>query len=67
MLPAGSLSIDAHDNIVEVRDKTVVLLGVADLIVVDEPDALLICHRERAQQVGKIPDRLRQAGKESLT
>jgi mannose-1-phosphate guanylyltransferase len=67
VLPDGCFGIEAQRNIVESRGKTVVLLGVSDLIVVDEPDALLICHRDRAQEVGKIPDHLRQAGKESLT
>jgi mannose-1-phosphate guanylyltransferase len=67
VLPDGSFGIESRRNIVESGGKTVVLLGVSDLIVVDEPDALLVCHRDRAQQVGKIPDRLREAGKESLT
>lgn len=40
--------------------------GVSDLIVVDEPDALLICHRDKAQSVKQIVDRLKQAGREDL-
>jgi mannose-1-phosphate guanylyltransferase len=67
VLPEASLAVESRSNIVEVRGKTVVLLGVSDLIVVEEDDALLICHRDRAQQVGQVPQRLRQAGKESLT
>jgi mannose-1-phosphate guanylyltransferase len=67
VLPAGALALDAARNVVEVNGKTVVLLGVSDLIVVDEADALLICHRDRAQHVGQIPARLRAAGKDSLT
>jgi mannose-1-phosphate guanylyltransferase len=67
VLPDGAIGIDAQRNIVDSRGRTVVLLGVSDLIVVDEPDALLVCHRDRAQQVGAIPERLRRAGKESLT
>ena len=60
------MAVDAHANIVEGGARTVVLLGVSDLIVVDTEDALLVCHRERAQQVGEIPARLRRLGKESL-
>jgi mannose-1-phosphate guanylyltransferase len=67
VLPEGALALDAARNVVDVRGRTVVLLGVSDLIVVDEADALLICHRDRAQQVGQIPARLREAGKDSLT
>jgi mannose-1-phosphate guanylyltransferase len=40
--------------------------GVSDLIVVDEPDALLICHRDKAQSVKQIVDRLRLEGREDL-
>jgi mannose-1-phosphate guanylyltransferase len=67
VLPAGSHAIDARGNIVESRGKPVVLLGVEDLIVVEEADALLVCRRDRAQEVGKIPERLRQSGQETLT
>lgn len=67
VLPEGALVIDAEHNIVDSSGRTVVLLGVSDLIIVDAPDALLVCHRDRAQQVGTIPERLRRAGKDSLT
>jgi mannose-1-phosphate guanylyltransferase len=40
--------------------------GVADLIVVDADDALLICHRDRAQSVKQIVERLRADGREDL-
>ena len=49
-----SVCLDAHDNFVDARGKTVALLGVKDLIVVDTPDALLVASRDRAQQVGDI-------------
>ena len=50
----NSVCLDAHDNFVDARGKTVALLGVKDLIVVDTPDALLVATRDRAQQVGDI-------------
>ncbi len=40
------------------------LLGVRDLIVVDTPDALLVCPRERAQEVKKLVDELKDRGEE---
>lgn len=67
VIPDDGVAIDAERNIVEVGGKTVVLLGVSDLIVVDESDALLICRRDRAQQVGSIPARLADMGREDLT
>ncbi len=67
VMPPGGLAVEAANNVVETAGRTVVLIGVSDLIVVDAEDALLVCHRDRAQEVGKIPDRLRQRGQGSLT
>jgi len=47
-------SIDATGNFLWSPDKFVAAIGVRDLVLVDTPDALLICPRERAQDVGKI-------------
>lgn len=40
--------------------------GLNDLIVVDEPDALMICRREKAQDVKKIVDQLQALGRTEL-
>ena len=45
---------DAAGNLLWSPGKFVAAIGVSDLIVVDTPDALLICPRDRAQDVGKI-------------
>jgi mannose-1-phosphate guanylyltransferase len=66
-LSEQALAIDARDNFVDSERRTVVLLGVQDLVVVDTEDALLVCHRDRAQQVGQIPEQLRRHDKEDLT
>jgi len=47
-------ALDACGNLISCPGKTTALIGVNDLIVVDTPDALLICPRDRAQDVGKI-------------
>ena len=56
-------AIDSSNNIVFEEDgTTVALLGVHDLIVVQTPDAVLICHRHEAERIkdliGKIPPEL---------
>jgi len=40
--------------------------GLEDLIIVDEPDALLICRRDRAQDVKTIVERLAAEGRADL-
>jgi mannose-1-phosphate guanylyltransferase len=37
-------------------------LGVRDLIVVDTPDAVLVCRRDRAQDIKKLTELLREKG-----
>jgi len=41
-------------------------IGLQDLIIVDEPDALLICRKDRAQEVKTIVDRLQALGRTDL-
>jgi mannose-1-phosphate guanylyltransferase len=46
--------------------RTVALLGMRDVVVVDTADALLVCPRERAQQVRGIVDELKSRGDTDL-
>jgi mannose-1-phosphate guanylyltransferase len=47
-------ALDAEGNLFFSPKKFVAAIGVRDLILVDTPDALLICPRDRAQDAGKI-------------
>jgi mannose-1-phosphate guanylyltransferase len=58
--------IDARGNYVYAPGKTVALLGVSDLVVVETADALLITTRERSQDVGKVVAELKARGREDL-
>jgi len=49
-----SFALDATGNFLWSRKKFVAAIGVHDLVVVETHDALLICPRERAQDVGKV-------------
>lgn len=44
----------AEGNYVNASGKLVALVGVKNLVVVDTPDALLICDRDQAQKVGDL-------------
>jgi len=48
------VALDASGNFLWSPNKFVAAIGVRDLVVVETDDALLICPRERAQDVGKI-------------
>lgn len=58
------MALESRSNVVFSRRKLCVLLGVDDLIVVDTEDALLLCPVNRAQDIGKILDVMRQRGME---
>ncbi len=47
-------ALDAHGNFFWSPKKFVAAVGIRDLVVVETEDAILICPRDRAQDVGKI-------------
>jgi mannose-1-phosphate guanylyltransferase len=64
---APPVLIDAQHNVVwSATDKTVALLGVKDLLVIQTTDALLVCANHRAQDVRKIVDELARRGHRDL-
>ena len=56
------LSHNAHNNYVKSEDRLTALVGVENLIVIDTPDALMIAHKDHAQDVKHIVARLKQSG-----
>jgi mannose-1-phosphate guanylyltransferase len=65
-LPENTISQGSAGNYVHAGGKMVALLGVSNLIVIDTPDALLVAHRDSAQQVGDIVKILEQQKREDL-
>ena len=65
-IPFGTIALASDGNFVDAPGKMVALVGVNDLVVVDTPDAILIAHRERAQDVGAVVELLEKAKREDL-
>jgi mannose-1-phosphate guanylyltransferase len=59
-------TLDAEGNFLWSPSKFVAAIGVRDLVVVEAPDALLICPRDRAQDVGKIVKWLEEQRRKDL-
>jgi mannose-1-phosphate guanylyltransferase len=59
-----ALPVDSRGCVVDSPTRLVALLGVDDLVVVDTPDALLVCRKDRAQDVRLVVDELRRRGLE---
>jgi len=62
----AGFSLDSQRNMVVAPKKFVVTVGVHDLVVVETDDALLVCARERSQDVGKAVQELERLGRDDL-
>ncbi|HEU5475848.1 MAG TPA: sugar phosphate nucleotidyltransferase [Actinophytocola sp.] len=60
------LAVDSEGVIVVPADRLVATLGVTDLIVVDTADAVLVCRRDRAQDIKRLTELLRKRGHQGL-
>jgi mannose-1-phosphate guanylyltransferase len=56
------VNIDSGNCLVCGGDKLVALVGIRDTIVVDTNDALLVCAKERAQDVKRVVEELEKRG-----
>jgi mannose-1-phosphate guanylyltransferase len=56
------LSHGARNNFVHSEDRLTALVGVENLLVIDTPDALMIAHKDHAQDVKHIVGQLKAGG-----
>lgn len=54
------LTVDTGDSLMYSPNKLVAVIGMRDVIIVETDDALLVCHRDRAQDVSKVVDLCRE-------
>jgi mannose-1-phosphate guanylyltransferase len=62
--PGGVVPVDAKGSVVFGDGRLVAVVGVENVIVVDTPDAILVCHRDRAQDVRRVVEELARRGLE---
>lgn len=62
VMVGDSVGIDTTGCIIHSEGKLVATLGLKDLIIVDTPDVLLVCDRNRSQEIAHLKERLRSAG-----
>jgi mannose-1-phosphate guanylyltransferase/mannose-6-phosphate isomerase len=56
------VDIDSQRSVIYGDRRVVATIGLTDMVVVDTPDATLVCPKSRAQDVKKIVDILKQQG-----
>lgn len=61
LLGEGShLGVDTRDSLVYSSRRLIATIGLQDMVVVDTDDVILICPKDRAQDVKKLVDRLKK-------
>ncbi|WP_426370160.1 mannose-1-phosphate guanylyltransferase/mannose-6-phosphate isomerase [Pseudocolwellia sp. HL-MZ7] len=56
-------SVDTHNTLVISEDKLVTTVGVKDLVVINTKDAVLVAHKDEAQHVKTIVNKLKENGR----
>jgi mannose-1-phosphate guanylyltransferase len=59
-------TLDATGVVVPAGGRRVAVVGLEDVVVVDTPDAVLVTTRARAQDVKRVVDALKEAGRSDL-
>jgi len=62
VLHGQGVLLDTANTYIVSNDKTVAVMGVEDLIIVNDSDSLLICHKNRAQEIKKVVQALVDKG-----
>lgn len=65
VLAGRQINIDTSNCIAYAKGRLIATVGVEDLIIVETEDAVLVCDKNRAQDVKKIVDRLKEEGEET--
>lgn len=62
VIAARGVFLETRDSIIHSSKKVVATLGISGLVIVDEDDCLLVCAKERSQEIRKIVEELRRQG-----
>ncbi len=60
VITGNVIDIGSRDSIIYAEKRLVATIGLKDAVVVDTPDATLVCSKERAQDVKKVVDELKK-------
>lgn len=58
--------LDTHNSLVSTGKKQIVTIGLDNVVIIDTDDAILIAHKDRAQDVKKVVEHLKNTGKDHL-
>ena len=60
------VAVDVKDAVIYSSTRTVTAVDVENIVIVETPDAIMVCRKDKAQEVKKIVDALNGAGRKEL-
>lgn len=63
VLTGDVIAVDTRNSLIQSDGRLVAVIGMDDVVVVDTPDALLVTHRSRSQDVKGLVERLQAANR----
>ena len=60
------MAIDVNDSVMYSSGRTIAVVGVDNVVIVETPDAVMVCRKDKAQDVKKIVDLLNEKGRKEL-
>jgi hypothetical protein len=61
-----TVTVDVKDAVIYSSTRTVTAVDVENIVIVETPDAIMVCRKDKAQEVKKIVDALNEAGRKEL-
>lgn len=66
VLLGDAIAVDTNNTVIYASSRTVTTVGVDNIVVVETPDAIMVCQKDRTQEVKRIVDKLSETGREEL-
>lgn len=60
------VNVNGNNNLIEANNKLVAVIGLENIVVVDTGDAILICAKDKTQDVKKIVEQLKEQKKDKF-
>lgn len=58
--------LNTKNSLVSTGKKQIVTIGLENVIIIDTPDAILVAHKDHAQDVKKVVEYFKESGKDNL-
>ena len=60
------VAVDVKDAVIYSTSRVVTAVDVDNIVIVETPDAIMVCRKDKAQEVKRIVDRLKNDGRSGL-